>query len=420
MLPQHSRAVAACLCLSIFAYPTHARDTDKPVENSAELYPYCEPYKGPPDEKRAQFDMNHLTLTANSCGFIDRTGKFVIDKKFWWIGVFHDGLAPAIDASGLLGFIDVTGRYVIPPRFSTPERINTPAFLDGVALAVDESGSGMGAIDTKGNWIIQPKKKPLLALGQGLVAEIAKKNETLAIKLYDTTGKLIRPEEFEGFVSPAQDRIFVKLDGKYGLIDIKGNWILEPSPALTEAKSFSEGLAAVKVGDLWGYLDTNGQFAIEPQFGSAEPFYEGAATVSPKGSYFHRFIDKSGVYINDVVFTQNARYGEGLAAISPQVDPKRPFMNGPWHYVDKSGKPAFDWTADYALSFKLGFAVVSPDENSAGVIDKTGQWRLKPMQGINTLSIKILPGPIFQVRPIKYDQPTWLYFDTDGQPIVPH
>ncbi len=86
-------------------------------------------------------------------------------------------------------------------------------------------------------------------------------------------------------------------DGKYGFIDIRGQFVIPPS--FTNAGNFSEGLAAVLVGGeahlerssdgspyitseggKWGYIDRTGAMAIPPQFGSAMPFSEGLALVT--------------------------------------------------------------------------------------------------------------------------------------------
>lgn len=92
-------------------------------------------------------------------------------------------------------------------------------------------------------------------------------------------------------------------DGKYGFIDVHGQFVIPPS--FTDAQAFSEGLAAVYVGGesylkrsmsdgdpyisyeggKWGYIDRTGALAIPPQFGSAYPFSEGFALVTlAKGS----------------------------------------------------------------------------------------------------------------------------------------
>ena len=88
-------------------------------------------------------------------------------------------------------------------------------------------------------------------------------------------------------------------DGKYGFIDIKGNFIIPPS--FTSARDFSEGLAAVNVEGRsyidstidrggyqyisvekgkWGYIDRTGEMKIPPQFSEAREFHEGLALVA--------------------------------------------------------------------------------------------------------------------------------------------
>ncbi len=59
----------------------------------------------------------------------------------------------------------------------------------------------------------------------------------------------------------------VKKDGKWGFIDINGNFVIKPT--YEDAFSFCNGLAPVYESGLWGYIDTNGRWAIEPIFTDA-------------------------------------------------------------------------------------------------------------------------------------------------------
>lgn len=65
---------------------------------------------------------------------------------------------------------------------------------------------------------------------------------------------------------------FKDSSGKWGFIDIEGNIIIDPH--FDEAKSFSNGFAAVKKGDEWGFINKEGQLVIDYQFLDADYFTE--------------------------------------------------------------------------------------------------------------------------------------------------
>ena len=61
-------------------------------------------------------------------------------------------------------------------------------------------------------------------------------------------------------------------------------------PVFDEAEPFSEGLAAVRIGDKWGYIDTMGRWVIRPKFDKAFEFLDGIAEGVLKDTlvYFNR------------------------------------------------------------------------------------------------------------------------------------
>ena len=46
-----------------------------------------------------------------------------------------------------------------------------------------------------------------------------------------------------------------------------------------EAAQFAEGLAAVRIGGKYGYIDKRGNFAVEPRYSFARPFKNGLGYV---------------------------------------------------------------------------------------------------------------------------------------------
>ena len=59
--------------------------------------------------------------------------------------------------------------------------------------------------------------------------------------------------------------------------------------------AFPEGLAAVSLNGRWGFIDLTGQFVIEPQFSFAENFANGVARVELDGQY--GYINRQGEFI---------------------------------------------------------------------------------------------------------------------------
>ncbi|HIB85649.1 TPA: WG repeat-containing protein [Candidatus Poribacteria bacterium] len=76
-------------------------------------------------------------------------------------------------------------------------------------------------------------------------------------------------------------------DLKYGYIDKTGQVIIDP--LFNSARSFSEGLACAGVGEYpdtkYGYIDRMGRIAIHPQFDHGHNFSEGFALVKLEGRW---------------------------------------------------------------------------------------------------------------------------------------
>ena len=199
----------------------------------------------------------------------------------------------------------------------------------------------------------------------------------------------------------------VEVDGKYGYIDIRGKFVIEPK--FDVASRFSAGLAAVRIGDntaKYGFIDKRGKYIVGKKFDSAEVFADGFALVRIGDE--HSFIDKTGAKLADRVFANSTRsFSEGLASVEdpksglfgyidsrgidvvpPQFRSTMPFSDGRavvsnskgrYGYVDKSGKLVIEFRYDYdgVEAFCDGLAAVKADEKW-GFIDKEGQTKIRP------------------------------------------
>lgn len=95
--------------------------------------------------------------------------------------------------------------------------------------------------------------------------------------IIDINGDWILPPRFEAAVRFSEGLAVAKDQGKFGYIDESGAWVLKPS--LEDARSFSEGLAALKYDGKWGYVDANFDWVIGPSFEFAREFKNGHAIV---------------------------------------------------------------------------------------------------------------------------------------------
>lgn len=73
-------------------------------------------------------------------------------------------------------------------------------------------------------------------------------------------------------------------DGKYGFVDHAGD--LKIAPTFDEARWFSEGLAAVRIGARWGFVDSSGCLRVPAVYDETWlGFHEGLAAVG-KGKHW--------------------------------------------------------------------------------------------------------------------------------------
>ena len=110
----------------------------------------------------------------------------------------------------------------------------------------------------------------------------------------------------------------VRVDGKNGFINAKGELVIPPT--FRKAYPFSDGLAAVSVGGKWGFIDTQGRTVIEPRFVMAGFFSDGLARVrSRQFTDPWGYIDKTGKLIIRPQFDCAGRFRNGIARVGYQT-----------------------------------------------------------------------------------------------------
>lgn len=294
------------------------------------------------------------TVDGNTCwGFVDASGKVVIDG-FDEVTGFRDGLAavkipssgPLVDKlgadyAGLWGFIDKSGEYQIKPRFQAAR-----AFSQGVAAAAENGKYGF--VDRSGAWVIQPRFDLACSFSCGRAA--------------------VLENEGTGFLSlRVGEDVYRAKGARWYYIDMHGDAV---DGMFEECGAYSDGVAPVAVGkfqgadrpDKWGFISAKGRFVIKPMFYDVHAMSEGKAAVQTgvwkkmgRGyrSWFTGrwgYVDKKGRQVIPAQFDGADPFSEGLAAVK---------LNGKWGYIDERGKIVIEPKFVGNLSFGQGMAPVA-------------------------------------------------------------
>ena len=280
-----------------------------------------------PQFKEAHFFSDGLacvTPDGKKYGYIDKTGKFVVNPQYDAALPFSEGLA-AVVIDKKTGFIDTTGKVVIPPQFDPVQRRGDLWFYSySEGLAAVSLGQKCGYVDKSGKFVVNPQYKECMQFYERL-APVRVEDQWGYI---DPTGKIVINPQFEKAFPFTEGLALVKMGKKWGYIDKTGKYVINPQ--FDQATPFSsEGLAGVLVGNKWGSIDKTGKMVINPQF-------DGNYLTTPDGEIFAEILVRD---IGRVTFSDGlaaVRVGEksgyidksGNYVINPQFDLALPFVGG--------------------------------------------------------------------------------------------
>lgn len=293
------------------------------------------------------------------------------------------------------GYYDVlNSRWALPPIFEKARYADRNLFIvksdDKFALADAEGnvydgkwyedifhgrgvmwvkdGDKYGIMDNNRTWILTPifnwvdYSAPLFNR-DGIIRVRIGDNRALA----DTHGQILGGRTYAGMY-PYNAGYFTVVDkNKYGLIDTKGNLVIDTKYENTEP--FFNGIALVKTSDKkYGYVDINGDWAALPRFDWAESFKPEHGTGIIKyaraqvdGKY--GIIDKKGNWIIEPKF-ERIGHIHAIVAVTE---------NGKAGYIDLSGNWIVPPIYQEAEDFCNGYGKVMNDEYKYLFVDTKGK-----------------------------------------------
>jgi len=271
-------------------------------------------------------------------GYIDKTGKIVIQPQFEKATEFFEELAP-VRLGGKWGYIDKSGQWEIPAQFSAALH-----FREGIGLVARKSGFEN---------VKQPLMSPAEEAEDRLMADYVSIYHGLGFGAYHNVVPALDDDGFIGskyrkaqfaYIDKHGKVIFdmvadyackfheglaaVSIDEKAAYIDLSGKIALQTQ--YKYADSFLHGLARAQpnAGGKWGYIGKTGEWSIKPQFDEAGPFQDDVAMVNIHSAAFNGAMQKAQAELK----------GQTSSSGKMEIIASRPVKNSPPFCIDTSGQ----------------------------------------------------------------------------------
>ncbi|NLL62971.1 MAG: tetratricopeptide repeat protein [Ruminococcaceae bacterium] len=206
--------------------------------------------------------------------FIDKSGqrRLVPEEDYEYLGPFYSGLAVA-KIDGKYGYID--------KELNQYNFIYENAYNFTGDFAVVKLNGQIQIIDKEFNVINSTDFEGIVSDEYGFTNKHGRMIMILNDKYYICDEKGNRISDFNSdyicLPNSKNEPLAFKKEGKWGYVSSGGKVLIKPQ--FYEAKSFSNGFGAVKVGGKWGYIDEKGTLIIPAKFTFA-------GEISGKGSAF--------------------------------------------------------------------------------------------------------------------------------------
>jgi hypothetical protein len=226
---------------------------------------------------------------GDSCFLINRKGERLCPCAYEIVSGTN---APFTYKEGKkYGLLDEQCRPITSAKFA-----NILHFFDDKAELQDPKTKLYGFVDTKGEWLIEPKFKDL-----GWWEQTVQGKKALS----------------------------ASIDGKkYGYIDKKGNWLIAPQWYSAPNTGIATSIAGVRLSPKkYGYIDLedpNFKVLIPAQFSDARHFYNGMALVRKATKW--GLIDEKGAWIIPPQFNKKPNINENTRLLCA-------YWKGKWHIM---------------------------------------------------------------------------------------
>jgi hypothetical protein len=273
-----------------------------------------------------------LVSNEGKYSIIDKQGKVVAEIPHRVLGEFHGGLAviqrartTGADGKAIpsaYGYIDRSGKIIIEPQFMP-------------AGAFPDDGDGLAVGGLERHWVYFDRKGKIVMRvsmegkdrADGFHDGLVRMKEGFFWGYKNAAGEWAIAPKFDEAGDFENGRARVELEGKWTLIDKTGQKIQLP-PGPRQIRPYSDGLALAAERDRNGYLDAKGELAFPlRKYEAAYDFVNGRARFKLDGKF--GYLDKKGNLAIPNQFASATDFKNGLAYVMAEEG---------WAYIDTEGK----------------------------------------------------------------------------------
>lgn len=289
-----------------------------------------------------ELSMSNSDTGAYQTAYVNASGEFVLKPGSYEMVSTHSS---SDDDTSIL--LKGSSDY----KLLTPEGITSIVgsesfkdisfFRNGFATVTLKSTSHKGVIDRNGNMVFEDKEgkyQDFEFLGSGIFTAKISDN---TFQFLNESGIPIMESAYETGWSfqIREDKISAMKNGKFGYLDLKGKEIIPF--VYDDARSFSEGFAAVSKNGKWGFIDSNGSEVVPLIYDNVYSFLNGLAPVAMKEKW--GMIDKDGKIQIPLEYEQLYQDDEGVLQGT---------KDGKSYPMDFYGKPIDMGDSDYSYIYK--------------------------------------------------------------------
>ena len=299
-----------------------------------------------------------------NCGFLNKTGEFVIGNITEKIVDYSDAMInenyASLEKDGKWGLYDKNGNLLIDHIY------DDNLFVREERICMEDPETGLeGVLDVNGNIIADFKYDKVFEYSNGMaIYNVVDENDEDYYGFLDSEGnEIIEAVYTDAWNFSKNGTATVEKDGEYFIINKKGEII---SNAVTNyiITPFSNDLAGFEdFSELCGYVNLDGQVVIEPTYDDVNEFNEyGTAMVEDTDGKMW-LIDTKGNKVTDVGYDEMSRFvNDGLIKVE---------KDGLFGYIDYNGNVVVEPQYKDAKDFSDGLAAVMKDK-LYGYIDTKG------------------------------------------------